>query len=197
MTDSLLTAALPRLAALHDHQAVGEHTYVAINIPPSLLDPLCLPEKLEAAVTRHGLKPQNLCIEVTESAAIVDYAQARQCFRTLAKAGFRLAMDDFGTGCSSLNTLHKLPFDTLKIDQSFVFAMVNRPDVQKLIHAIVAIARALGMKLVAEGVETEDQAALLRAAGVDRLQGYSIARPMPGVMLNDWIQARIDPGRAP
>ena len=188
LTEHLIDTTLAKFAALRSNGLIDKRTYVAVNIPPSLLDPIQLPKQLKKAIERHALCPGNLCVEVTESSAIIDYVQAQQCFQYLANAGFKLALDDFGTGYSSLNTLHLLPFDILKIDQSFVFAMDSSPDVRKLVHAIIAIARALEMTVVAEGIETEQQASLLLAASVDRLQGYGIARPMPEEALEEWLQ---------
>ncbi|APZ44203.1 EAL domain-containing protein [Acidihalobacter ferrooxydans] len=190
MTAHLLEQALTRLATWIASGTVGAQTYIAINFPPSLVNSLQLHVQLRDAVRRRGLNPENLCVEVTESNAVTNFADTQTCLQELGNAGFHLALDDFGTGYASLNTLHRLPFDTLKIDQSFVGTMEQQADVRKLIHSIIAIGRALGLKLVAEGVETEAQAAMLRAAGVDRLQGYFIARPMSGATMTDWLNTR-------
>ena len=102
----------------------------------------------------------------------------------LAALGVQLALDDFGTGYSSLTYLKQFQFDKLKIDRSFVRPLGGADDSQDLVQAIVALGRSLGLKLVAEGVETEQQRVLLRLAGCDELQGYLFARPGPRGMLD-------------
>lgn len=129
------------------------------------------------AVTAAGLAPQCLAIEVIETAIIVDFERARENFNALRAAGIRVAIDDFGTGYSSLSYLAKLPIDTLKIDKSFVDAIDEAPSVA-IIQATTAMARALGIKVTAEGVETAEQAQMLRAFGCHFLQGYYFSRPV-------------------
>jgi EAL domain-containing protein (putative c-di-GMP-specific phosphodiesterase class I)/FixJ family two-component response regulator/GGDEF domain-containing protein len=188
LTDRLLERSLAALSAWRRAGKVGGDAYVAINFTSTLVEDPGLPERLHAALIAHGLQPGDLCIEVTESAAVSDTPETRVRLQRLRQDGFRLALDDFGTGYASLSMLHRLPFDTLKIDQSFVRVMLEQPNVYELVHAIIAMARALDLKLIAEGVETEPQAHRLREAGVDRLQGYLHARPMPEATLLGWLQ---------
>lgn len=189
MTEQLLEYSLARLATWIEQNRIVDDAYMSVNFTPSMLDPRQLPEYLLDAVGRHGLRPGNLCVEMTESTAVTEYEETQICLRRLGELGFKLALDDFGTGYASLSTLHRLPFDTLKIDQSFVRSMEQDAGAEKLVNAIVAIARALDLELVAEGVETETQASRLRDAGVDRLQGFLFARPMPETTLLDWLES--------
>ena len=103
--------------------------------------------------------------------------------RALRDMGLNIAIDDFGTGYSSLAYLAKLPVHSLKIDRSFVIAMANDPDTLTLVSTIISLARSLRLKVVAEGVETEEQAKILRLLRCDQMQGYLISRPVPEVEL--------------
>lgn len=188
LTERMLERSLAALAGWKRTGQVGGDAYIAINFPSSLLEDAALPDHLRTAIRTHGLLPRNLCIEVTESAAVNDTPETQERLLRLRHEGFRLALDDFGTGYASLSMLHRLPFDTLKIDQSFVRVMHDQASVRELVNAIIAMARALDLQLVAEGVETEQQAAILRAAGVDRLQGYLHAHPMSETALLAWLQ---------
>ncbi|WP_308389018.1 EAL domain-containing protein [Acidithiobacillus sp. AMEEHan] len=188
LTEQMLDASLPMIREWIQGDVVPADAYVAINFPPGLLDDQ-LPAKLIGHLRQHGLGPHNLCVEVTESTAVTNLQTAGDCLQRLGKAGFHLALDDFGTGYASLSTLHRLSFDTLKIDQSFVRDFDSQEEIWRMIEAIIAIARALNLKVVAEGVENLDQAEALRGAGVDRLQGYLFAKPMPRSELETWLRA--------
>jgi EAL domain-containing protein (putative c-di-GMP-specific phosphodiesterase class I) len=97
----------------------------------------------------------------------------------LRELGVRIAMDDFGTGYSSFGYLQKFPFDTIKIDGSFIGALQIRSEAQAIVRAVVSLGRSLGMRTCAEGVETAEQLALLKAEGCDEVQGYYLSRPLP------------------
>nr|WP_226827038.1 EAL domain-containing protein [Igneacidithiobacillus copahuensis] len=189
LTEQMLDGSLAMIQEWIHGGMVPADVYVAINFPPGLLHAQ-LPAQLIGHVQQHGLAPHNLCVEVTESTAVNNLETAGDCLQRLGKVGFHLALDDFGTGYASLNALHRLPFDTLKIDQSFVRDFASQAEVWHLIEAIIAIARALHLKVVAEGVETLAQAEALRRAGVDRLQGYLFAKPMPRDELAAWLTAK-------
>ncbi|RMF19099.1 MAG: EAL domain-containing protein [Gammaproteobacteria bacterium] len=127
----------------------------------------------------HGLQPEWIELELTESMLVDDIEDTIRQLHELRRMGFSLAIDDFGTGYSSLNYLHRFPIDTLKIDRSFVQRLDDEESGRSIVAAIVAMARELGMKVVAEGVETERQLALLRNYEVDAYQGFLHSRPMP------------------
>jgi diguanylate cyclase (GGDEF)-like protein len=136
-----------------------------------------LPGALAALLDRTGLPPENLTIEVTESAVMSDAAAAIDALTMIRRLGVSVAMDDFGTGYSSLAHLRSLPIDTVKIDRSFVEA-VDRPFEAALVRSVVELARVLWLRTVAEGVETEAQAAALAELGCDFGQGYLFGRPV-------------------
>jgi EAL domain-containing protein (putative c-di-GMP-specific phosphodiesterase class I) len=118
-------------------------------------------------------------LEVTEGVIVEGAGEAREAIDQIAALGFGIAIDDFGTGYSGLAYLKRLPIDTVKIDQSFVRDLTVDPDDAAIVTAIVAMARSLGVDVVAEGVETEEQVAELKRLGCTRAQGYLFARPMP------------------
>jgi EAL domain-containing protein (putative c-di-GMP-specific phosphodiesterase class I) len=136
------------------------------------------------------IAPSRLNIEVTESVLMPRPEETRTILATLRALGVRLHMDDFGTGYSSLNCLHSLPMDVLKIDRSFVHNVSLRRDYAAVINAIVALAHNLNMKVIAEGVETADQAAMLCALECDEAQGYFFAKPMSPVDAEKFITVR-------
>ncbi|MEA3153364.1 MAG: hypothetical protein QOK44_953, partial [Betaproteobacteria bacterium] len=120
-----------------------------------------------------------LCLEITEAALITDVDAARRELAKLHDIGVRLAIDDFGTGFSSLSYLAKLPVDTLKIDRSFVVDMTVEPQGLALVSTIINLAHSLKLKVVAEGVETEEQSRLLRLLNCDEMQGFLFSKPLP------------------
>ena len=132
---------------------------------------------ISATMHRHGVRPQQINIEVTES-VLMDAAGVIPIMQRLATMGIKLSIDDFGTGYSSLSYLHSLPFDTLKIDRSFVERMGDDGKGQEIVRSIVALGRALGKSLVAEGIETETQLRMLRDLQCDEGQGYFFSKPL-------------------
>jgi diguanylate cyclase (GGDEF)-like protein len=134
-------------------------------------------------VESYGLQPRDIVLEVTESVALLDVEFAEERLRQLAQAGFTLAIDDFGTGYASLSQLHELPIGELKIDISFV-RRIHTEEGLRMAQGIVSMAQALRLRTVAEGVEDEASAQVLRALGVDLLQGYHFGRPCPAQELD-------------
>ena len=170
--------------------AAGWPRRVAVNLSVHQLRQGDLPQRVEAALLRHGIAPSDLLCEVTESAAMDDVRQCRQAFDELLRIGVFLAIDDFGTEYSSLSHLRRLPARQLKIDRSFVRELETSADDRAIVQAILAMAHALGLRVVAEGVETEGQRRILVALGCDELQGYLFARPMPADALLQWEARR-------
>ena len=125
------------------------------------------------------LAPQNLKLEVTESAAMQNAAQTIETMARLRAMGVLIYMDDFGTGYSSLSQLQRMPLDALKIDRAFVKDMNNDEISRSIVESIIALAHTMRLRVIAEGVETADQAARLAESGCDYLQGYHFGRPMP------------------
>ncbi len=141
-----------------------------------------------AALRESGVDPKNLVLEITESAAIDDLTGVADRLRELRKIGVRAAIDDFGTGYCGLQYLGDLPVSTLKLDRSFVQTMT--PSSAAIVAATIAMAHSLGMTLVAEGVETEEQRKFLERSGCDRLQGFHLGRPMPAADLRELLEAQ-------
>lgn len=137
-----------------------------------------------------GVDPRQIEFEITETMLIRDHDRAGRALAELRAMGFRIALDDFGTGYSSLSYLRQFRVEKIKIDQSFVGSIESSPEAAKIVHAIVGLARALGMIVTAEGVETHDQHRFLQAAGCDLLQGYLFARPVQISKLVDLMQEK-------
>jgi diguanylate cyclase len=159
---------------------------VAVNVSaPQLLDPH-FAETVQTIVQEAGLPFARLELEIVESAFIEDFERAEQAIIRLRKLGIRIALDDFGTGYSSLTYLRKLPLDKIKIDQSFV-AEVDMVGSAAIVQAVVALGRALGLKITAEGIETENQYRFLRACGVHYMQGYMFSMPVAAAAVSECL----------
>jgi EAL domain-containing protein (putative c-di-GMP-specific phosphodiesterase class I)/GGDEF domain-containing protein len=153
---------------------------VAVNLSArQLLDPT-LRQKIERTLHRHDLAPQALELELTETAAMVDAGRTLALFGELHAMGISLAIDDFGSGYSSLSYLKNLRFDKLKIDREFVRQVQDRRDSQAICRALIELGRGLDLKVLAEGVEDEREVAMLRTLGCELFQGYHFAKPMSG-----------------
>ena len=152
---------------------------VAVNISALQFQQKDLPQKVARILQDCGFASEHLEFELTESAVIRDAETTISTMGKLKSVGLRLALDDFGTGYSSLNQLKRLPLDTLKIDQSFVRGLPDDPDDVAISTAIIGMGKALKLKVIAEGVETEAQREILRSAGCDEIQGYLVAKPLP------------------
>ena len=161
---------------------------VAVNLSMHQLRQPGLVGFVRATLQAHGVPPQRLMFEITESAAMGDADATGRVFDELDDLGTELAIDDFGTGYSSLAWLRRLPSRQLKIDRSFVQDLDSRRDALAIVEAVVGLAHALGLAVVAEGVETAAQRDLLRRLGCDELQGYLFARPVPAGQLLRWAR---------
>ena len=147
-------------------------------------------EMVERVLASTGIEPRWLELEITESMLLRDERTVVEALRALRARGVRVAVDDFGTGYSSLAYLRTLPVDSLKIDRSFIRGIADHPDEAALTAAIVSMGHALRLRVVAEGVETEGQRALLERWGCDELQGFLFAHPMPADALESWWRDR-------
>jgi two-component system sensor histidine kinase BarA len=146
-------------------------------------------DELSVLIARCGFSPHRLEIEVTETAVLAEEDEVRRNMARLHEIGLKIALDDFGVGYSSLSHLRLFPFDKLKIDRAFVTGCAENVQSATLVHAVVSIGRALGMKVVAEGVETEAQRKFLKVAGVHAMQGYLFAKPEPVAALKERLAA--------
>ena len=155
-----------------------EEVNVSVNISPALLKQNNLPVKIIETLVNTGMVARRLELEITESVLLDKNPHTNSLLRQLQKMGLRLCLDDFGTGFSSLTYLRSWEFDTIKIDKSFIRNIGNSPTDQKIIGAVVQLAKSLEVATVAEGVETEEQLTRVREAGCSRVQGFYYARPM-------------------
>ncbi|NJD25993.1 MAG: EAL domain-containing protein [Betaproteobacteria bacterium] len=162
----------------------GRTLFVAVNLSALQLADHDLISKVSRIILDTGISAGDLEIELTESAAMRDAEHGLESLNRLKSLGVRLSLDDFGTGYSSLSYLKQLPIDTLKIDRSFVIDADRDREALSIARAIVAIGHALQLEIIAEGIETDAQASLLRTLAVDILQGYRFSRPVPG---NDFV----------
>lgn len=152
---------------------------VAVNISPVQIMSDDLPERIADILSTTGLDARRLELEITESVLIRDIDRAQEVLERIKALGVRVAMDDFGTGYSSLAYLQRIAFDRLKIDRTFIASLEESDQSRTIVRAAVSLARGLGLPVLAEGVETEGQLALLKAERCDCVQGYLIGKPMP------------------
>ena len=173
-------------------RALGLRMRVAINISAYQMRQDDLVDRLEAALARHHLQPGRFTCEITETVAMEDTQVTQRSFERLRRAGLHVSIDDFGVGQTSLSYLRRLPAAELKIDASFVQDLgtgdKGSDDARAIIDAVVKLAHALGLRVVAEGVETALQRDLLVQLQCDELQGFLFARPMPAAQLAVWAQ---------
>ena len=163
---------------------------IAVNLSPLQLNQPNLPTLVHEVLIATGLSPSRLELEITESALFKDYQRALDNLRRLKALGVRIAMDDFGTGFSSLSTLQSFPFDKIKIDKSFVENIHRHDRATVIVRAVLGLGRSLEIPVVAEGVETQEQIDFLRGESCAELQGYAIGRPGPIDSLSAWTLAR-------
>lgn len=164
----------------------GLRMRVAINVSGYQMRQDDFALSLERGLKTHGLQPGRFTCEITESVAMEDTAVTRRAFARLSKIGVHVSIDDFGTGHSSLAMLRRLPAQELKIDRAFVTDLVQSTEARAIVKAIIEMARALNLKVVAEGVETQEQRDLLVRMGCDELQGYLFAKPMGARAIAIW-----------
>lgn len=153
---------------------------VAINVAPQLLTNLQLPDDFAALAKESGVDCERVIIEITETGVMEDTVLAMDILTRFRLKGFRLSLDDFGTGFSSLVYLYRLPFSELKIDQSFVMDVGHVEEARLIVRTISEMAHNLGLSVCAEGVENQEMLDFVRSIGCDKAQGYLFSRPIPG-----------------
>jgi diguanylate cyclase len=161
---------------------------VAVNLSAAQFRGGDLPEIVTDILQRTGLPPCRLEIEVTESLLLDDTELALTVLRSLKRLGISVALDDFGTGYSSLSYLRMFPFDKIKIDKSFIRGLENDPGARSIVSAILAMGRSLGMEVIAEGIETEQQLAIMRQLRCGEVQGFLLGKPMPGEAVFQYLE---------
>ncbi len=165
----------------------GLNVQIAINMSASTLKELTLPDKIDLLLSKHGVKAQQIVLEITESALMSELITSLDILTRLRMKGFRLSIDDFGTGYSSLLQLHRVPFSEIKIDRTFVSEMENDKEATAIVETIIMLGQKLGMKTVAEGIETKETQARLTALGCNLAQGYLFSKPIPGNEVFAWF----------
>jgi EAL domain-containing protein (putative c-di-GMP-specific phosphodiesterase class I) len=161
---------------------------IAINLSAEHFQQGTLLDDVQKILSMHALEPHCLELELTESSIMQDAAATRKAMQQLREMGVVLALDDFGTGYSSLSQLKGLPLDNIKLDQTFVRGLPDDCGDLAICRAVIAIGRALGLKVIAEGVETAEQLVVLRTLGCDAGQGYLFASAMPAAQFFDYMQ---------
>ena len=164
--------------------------YVAVNLSPLQVRDRRIVDVVRDALRDAAVAPSRLVLEVTEGVLIDDPEETIERIAELHALGVEIALDDFGSGYSNLGYLQRFSFDKLKIDRSFAFALGSSTNASVIVQAIVALGRALGMRIVAEGIETEEQRVLLRLAGCDEMQGFLFARPAPATAIDRLLDRR-------
>lgn len=190
LTDRVVQLAIERLGTWCKN---GFSPFISVNFSAANIVDAHLPDRLSRLCQQHDVQPGQLCIELTETAAMGDAALMLEVLTRMRLKGFKLAIDDFGTGYSSLLQLHRLPFSELKIDQSFVRTMARSEEAAVIVGAIISLAHALKLELIAEGIEDEATLSRLAALGCQTGQGYYFTRPLPAERVIDWMSQ--DPRR--
>ena len=178
------------LAQVASWAKIGIDLSISINLSVRSLQDRQLPSQVQKLVQLHRADPSRVILEITESAIMSDPLTARRVMRRLSSMGFQLSIDDFGTGYSSLAYLKQLPVDEIKIDKSFVTQMDRDENDAVIVRATIDLAHNLGLKVVAEGVESTDVWDLLEMLGCDTAQGYFIRKPQSPRELAEWICSR-------
>ena len=181
--DWIIDEACRQIAAW---RAEGLHLNVAVNLSVLQLRESGLAQRIEESLRRHDVPASRLMCEITESVAMEDIAATQRTFKGLENLGVFLSIDDFGTGYSSLSYLRQLPARQLKIDRSFVADLETRADSRPVVEAVIRLAHALGLRVVAEGVELQTQHDILAGMGCDEFQGFLYARPMKAHDMASW-----------
>ncbi len=185
-TKWLLRHALAQLAEWH---AMDIDVCMSLNFSMANFQDPSLIEEIYTLVGEYSLNPKSVEIEVTETAVATNIKTVRDVLLALREKGYRIAVDDFGTGQSSMNYLFELPFDSLKIDQIFVRAMAENSAAEAIVRSALLLAKELNLQSVAEGIENPEELKLLKAMGCEIGQGYYFARPMPAELTTQWLKA--------
>jgi EAL domain-containing protein (putative c-di-GMP-specific phosphodiesterase class I) len=180
------------LAQCHQWQEQGLTLNIAVNLSARNLLDSELPDDVAQLLDTWQVDPSLLKLEITENTIMVDPPKALEVLTKLRDLGVGLSIDDFGTGYSSLSYLRKLPVEEIKIDRSFVMNMPQSENDQQIVRSTIDLASGLGLKVVAEGVETKDTWRELAEFGCDVVQGYFLTRPIPPQELVEWLAKPVD-----
>lgn len=194
LSDRLSEAVLTQsLEALSEWRSAGLNApRIGVNFSAVQLSDPFTAERIKWQVETRDLNPEDICIEVLESVFMDDMTKAAgKTVTALSRAGFAIDLDDFGTGRSSIASLQRCPVDRIKIDRSFVTDIDIDPQQQKVVGAMIDLAHSLGVEVLAEGVEDDNQRRRLTGMGCEHLQGFGIARPMPATEVASWVLTKV------
>jgi diguanylate cyclase (GGDEF)-like protein len=183
----ILNQACVQAVRWRDEHPGHHRLHVAVNVASAQLAHRSLIPTITAALADTGLDPDTLWLEITETTIMADTEAAAETLRAIRALGVHLAIDDFGTGYSSLTYLRRFPVETLKIDRSFVAGIGRDREDEAIVGMILGLARALGLHVVAEGVETAEQLNQLRQLGCELMQGFYLGRPMPADQIRNFL----------
>ena len=194
----VLREACRQAAAWREELGPAAPLPIHVNVSSRELEQPNLPGVVARALADAALDPADLVLEITESGLLERTQRPVSVLRAIKETGVRIALDDFGTGYSSLSYLERFPIDQLKLDRGFIARLASGDDDPVLVRAILDMAHALGLVVVAEGIETEEQATVLRELGCERAQGYALARPAAAEVIFELVSpARAVPSSAP
>lgn len=185
LTEQLFDKALTWFASI---DAGRKGLRLSLNVSRRSLGDIAFAERVMAHCNRHGVAPESIILEVTETSALSDPTTSLDLLTRLRFKGFRLSIDDFGVGYSSISQLVRLPFSELKVDKSFVINAASSAEARTVVRAVIGLAHNLGLEVTAEGVEDATTLAFLRDSGCDLAQGYHIARPMFSMDVKRWVE---------
>jgi diguanylate cyclase (GGDEF)-like protein len=194
LTRYILDVGLRQLRSWHDG---GRDIGLAVNLSARDLLDLNLPDEVLELLNKWSVDPTRLELEITENILLTDPARAGLVLDRLGALGVTVAIDDFGSGYSSLNYLRRLPVDVLKIDKSFVLNMATNEHDAVIVRSTIDLGHNLGLRVVAEGVESREIWDRLAALGCDTAQGFYLSRPIPAAALDEWLAGRPEPSAAP
>ena len=187
ITQWILSETCNRIVKWQKLSPSNQNLIISVNISGKHLEEGNIVNDVKQALKASNLKPSLLKLEITESTAMKNAERTIKILNELKRIGVQLSMDDFGTGYSSLSYLHRLPFDTLKIDRSFVYSVGDNGENSEILQTIILLAKNLKMRIIAEGIETTAQYSLLHNLGCDYGQGYLMSKPMPMAEMQELI----------
>lgn len=187
LTTSLLGKALAQQRVWCE---LGHDLVMAVNLSPRNLADPSLPQRVASLLDQHAVPPERLLLEITETTLMPDPGRCGRVLERLRRAGVRVSIDDYGTGHAALGYLRSFSVDELKLDRSYVTAMIDDPRTAAIVRSTIEMGRQLGLEVVAEGVENQQQVDALVAAGCTVLQGYLMCRPLPPAQLMEWLVGR-------
>ena len=185
LTDVVVQTAVKQATTWHN---AGETLTVSMNVTASTLLDLTLPDRIAEMCNQHQLPPERLILEVTETEAMRDVTRTMDVLLRMRLRNIGVSIDDFGTGHSSLRELQRMPFSEMKIDKSFVTEMTTNKDCAVIVKAIIDLGHNLGLKIIAEGVETAAVWQSLSVMGCDYAQGFFMGRPVPVADFDAWLK---------